>query len=139
MFCIKCVACGHFLIDEMARLTIGDRHPLGYILSALTRQATELGHQPLQLTSANIDDYLSESHAPSNFMEKLDLILLYILQHSKRAGDWVNIDFETDYPIAFSKDSNELEYMLKGLKEIGYLEVRGNASGSRSFGLTPKG
>ncbi len=133
MYYIQCKACGNFSIHHLAVMELGQGHSLGYILSALARRATELG-QLFEIMPDKLEAYLSESQAPGAFLEKIDLILLHILRHSERAGEWIIVNVENDYPIAFAKDPKEFDYMLHVASALlSYLEYGGNDNEKRKY------
>lgn len=92
------------------------------ILSAITRYRTENKLPVITFFSSNILQALDSFFVPRNSSQQLDLLLKYLSRKSTYKGEIVDIDIVLDYPIAFCKNYNELEFFLKQLESQGQIE-----------------
>lgn len=119
---INCRICGRYDISRTAFVAtdIIKRVP-GFLLSAAIREANSQDNKPF-LSTDNIDSIVTLAHRPSNPIEAIDKILLYIKKKNLGFHDTLSIDVETDYPIACAKDHAEFSYFLNNAIALGYLE-----------------
>ena len=94
-----------------------------YILSAISRRAWEYGGDPPLFTIENIENCLDERCLPHTLIDRIHLILEYLMRKSKRAGDSVEINVEQDYPIAYAKDPAEFDFMINSLVKSGFIKM----------------
>jgi len=94
-----------------------------YILSGVLREATEHGNR-IEISTTNINDILASASIPDGPFEAMDRILLYIKRHLSTVASYVQIT-TSDYPIAYAKNNQELDFYLEKLVGLGYLEYSG--------------
>lgn len=136
----KCEPCGEYKISLMAERTLQyspEYEKDKYILSALSREATENGRE-IVFTTENIQDYIDSAPIPDGPLEAIDRIILYVYRKSETAGSYISLKPE-DYPIAYAKNMDEFDFYKKKATEIGYLERDTTKDGSIDYRLTLKG
>lgn len=119
-----CPACGIFTLTDLARTFYVEKYERNkYILSAISRRAWEYGGEPPSFTTRNIESCLDERRLPDTLVDRIHLILEYLMKKSQRAGDSVKIHIEKDYPIAYAKDPAEFRFMLDSLDESNFITM----------------
>jgi len=124
-FNVKCETCGKFKIKkETVELEDGVKkyEYKKYILSGITRQRSDDGIET-EITNSNIKQLIDSASIPGDLLEAIDRVLFYIQGKTSDYSDKVKILYDTDYPIAFSKNRNEFQFILMRLVEIGYLHI----------------
>ena len=135
----KCEPCGEYKISLMAERTLQyspEYEKDKYILSALSREATENGRE-IVFTTENIQNYIDSAPIPDGPLEAIDRIILYVYRKSETADSYISLKPE-DHPIACAKNVDEFRFYIKKATEIGYLE-RDTKDGSIDYRLTLKG
>lgn len=133
----ECKTCGRFVAGWVLQQT-KESYSLDrrYLLSALTRTATEEG-RTLELTIDSARELLDSTARPSN--DEQDAIFLrYIARKETRRGDSVPVDHRTDYPLFFAKGSRELDEIASELVRAGFVQ-RTDASAVPHYRLTREG
>lgn len=115
----SCKVCGEVSITEEAAYmpNLSDR---AHLLSGYFRWAKERGSKPVLVTTKNVDELLDAS--PQNILEKVDKFLEYLGLKSDFYGQWVDIDWETDYPLAYAKNVQEFAHLLSYMNDRDYLQ-----------------
>jgi hypothetical protein len=54
----------------------------------------------------------------------MDRALLYLVNHQKRADEFVVIDFDRDYPLVYTRDGKEFQYLMEQLAKRGLTEAQ---------------
>jgi len=122
---VSCNRCGDYYIDallvEGGGPTDKERK---VILSGYTRWQKELSNPIPEINVENIEKIIEENKKHSD-EEKIDRLLLYYSRKYPSKGSYANYDYNLDYSITYSPDSNEFLYLLKDIayKKLGYLEV----------------
>jgi nucleoside 2-deoxyribosyltransferase len=118
---VRCPVCGYYAISDL--LVVANSIPDGqsYLLSALTRQANALGNC-LTLTTTNISELIASAPNFATPLENLNRALLLIKQRQIRADEYVVFNLNTDYPLFFARDRNEVDYFLNVLAKQGLIE-----------------
>ncbi len=118
---VDCRTCGSFVITGPA-LNALDKPNLPekrFMLSALTRMSSESGKR-LELTTENIDDFLSKANVPRTPFDVLDRLLLRVYERTKWITDDVLVQ-ETDYPLLYLRSPQELEGFVRHLASLAYI------------------
>ena len=115
----KCPRCGRFEISgtaEKVYINNPNYENEKYILSGITRYRTENELEPTVILS-NSFDYLKEVYyVPRNVSQKFNLLLRYLSKKSEYAGYKIEIKNDIDYPITFSKNVEEFNFIVEQLK-----------------------
>jgi hypothetical protein len=147
LFTVDCSLCGKYNITDVTIRVLGKRKDSLYIISGVTRNFYEL-HKGADgffvIKSEMIEDdskfqaeFLSKS--PKSVLEKVLLLLQYISRKTNYPGDDVFINLSQDYSVCFCKNSSELNFYLKHLKEIGDIKMGIAANGGHNTSLTAEG
>ena len=138
---ITCGTCGRYTVTDLfiAARQIDEKQEQRYLLSALTRQASDVGN-PLTLTTQNLKSLLESVPNLSSPLESINRALLLIMKRQTRADEPVDPNLGSDYPLVFAHDANEFLYFLEALRNQGLLEMPIVAHDSpRRVMLTPRG
>ena len=122
----KCDVCGNvYIIYEVIRFGLNRCTDVpGHIISGYTREITELGLKPRLIKYDNINSLLCEVKIPLTVSDRIDKILLYLENRSDLIGKLININFHKDYPIAYLKNFQELEFLFNQMELMGLIEKR---------------
>ncbi|MDQ3020870.1 MAG: hypothetical protein M3R36_09910 [Bacteroidota bacterium] len=123
-FKYKCPRCGWVYITREAALNLrnSEYKDKMSVLSGITRYRSEYDLEVILIGKDNIQEHLDSFFVPRNNSEQLDLLLKYISKQSSYKGEIVDIDIVSDFPIAFCKNYNELEFFLKQLESQGQID-----------------
>ncbi len=133
---IECVRCGTYDIDAIAILSMNSinsnvRDNL-YLLSAMTRLATENEQPTVRVSRETIGDYLEFQRQvanwgpiPSSVEDKGDAVLKYYAGKSKHPGAIVPYIYDGDCPVAFCRNSKEFKFYIDHLMELNLLKYHG--------------
>jgi hypothetical protein len=125
----RCDRCGTYIVDQIAAISLnsvssGVKGDL-YLLSGLTRQATENGQEPIRISRELVGDertfrsqIASLGSMPSSVEAKGDALLRYIARHSDYPGATVEFHADLDYPVAFCKNEEECSFYIEHLKHL---------------------
>lgn len=69
----------------------------------------------------------------------MDRALLHIGGQQEKADGFVTFSPTNDYPLVFTRDSQELMYILESIRERGLIELPPTTSGSLQYRLTSEG
>lgn len=133
----ECDRCGTFLFDPHSRLI-----PLGdHRLSGLTREQWEHFHRPLSIPydPREREELLRRAPDDKDVRDKAKRLLLALERKTARPGENVNCGRETDYPLAYARDYQELLYYLEHLSERGLVETVGEDRSAWTGRITPAG
>jgi len=115
---VECPRCGNYHVSEVLSQRVGSTQPVQYYLySGAIRELNEHSVIP------TIDDFstlLSQVRPPRNPLEQMDRILLSLQNTLDKAGA-IKTYIEDDYAIGYAKDNTEFAYLIRKMKEIGYL------------------
>ena len=120
---ITCPACGKYVISRtMAKLLEVNDDYKKYIrlLSGATRQMSEKDII-VKLTSTNFSEIIESISVPKNPIDAIDRILIHFQNKAETYDSIIQVN-ETDYPIAFSKNDMEFQYLLRNSVSLGYIE-----------------
>lgn len=123
-YVIDSPACGKYEVSERLAASVGIWDGLTdrlHILAAVARQYWEEGRR-LVLHYDNIETIPDSVVVPNDPLEQIDEIVKFAYKKTSHAGSGVVINYKTDYPIAFAKDSREFGWLLQQSKELGYLK-----------------
>lgn len=96
------------------------------LASGAIRQQTEAGSE---LFVRDIDELLAGVVPPVDPLEAIDRLLLYIYRHTGSAEEYVPLNLERDFPVAYATNSSEFRFLLTKSIELGYLEAEGDTDG----------
>ncbi|MBI2165693.1 MAG: hypothetical protein HYU29_04750 [Chloroflexi bacterium] len=121
---VKCPACGTYDIDDMIAADLQDLsgkwHDKRYLLSALTRRATEKRQR--RTISYQLFDSIAPPEGPQ---EILDRVLLYISERASSFSSPVRLNPDTDYPIAVARNPQDFASVISDAINLGMLEQSG--------------
>ncbi len=105
----QCPVCGRVTLAEDAAMalhygSIESKH----LLSGFTRERTELGLNPIDITARDIEEIGKSTNVPRNVSEKLDRLMQYLERKSEYPGKYVGLVSQRDYPIAYARNFEEL-------------------------------
>ena len=113
IYIINCKICGKYKVTNFILTHAIDTHKFKkYILSGITRQFSEDG-QCITIDDENLQQIVDSFSIPDSPFEKMDRILLYIQKKASNAGSYVTINPDFDYPIAFAKKKDEMDYYIE--------------------------
>lgn len=145
---VNCRICGIFGISSQLHIStvgtptileyIGGKYKgKEYILSGVTRNAHEKGDKEI-ITQENIVELIDSASIPEGHFEIIDKILLHIYNKSTSADEYILIA-TYDYPLFYTKKSEELMYYVKQAKTMGFIEHGDSSDLFQSYRLTPQG
>ncbi len=124
-FRISCERCGTYIISEEAESFLMNNSEIGgqkYILSGYTRNAT-LTKKSAEISTSNINDIIGSAKIPSDPLEAIDTLVLYLYHEStKKTPDSFIPLTQNDYPLIYSKNLNEFNFYIRKAIELGYIE-----------------
>jgi hypothetical protein len=124
-FDYTCPRCGRFKItyEAICNLRSVDERKRA-LLSAILRERFLLDLAPVTLTTENIED-LSSGVIPSSVPEKVDRFLLNFSRIKASPGQFIELDWDKDYPLAYCQNKGELYFFRDILQKEGLIEKRG--------------
>jgi hypothetical protein len=115
---IKCALCGEYRLSERLAQDLHYALPDSYIYSAIIREHYEQG---IILWIENLEELKNSVVIPKNPLDAIDRILLYHMNKINSADQYIQFK-ETDYPIAYAKNSEEYGYLFVNAVKLGYIE-----------------
>ncbi|MBP7527332.1 MAG: hypothetical protein KA801_05380 [Syntrophorhabdaceae bacterium] len=117
----KCAVCGPFTISTTAEAMMRNEKPLPQ-LSAWVREHEEHGRIAPIITSDTIKKTLESlpRHSP---LDKQLLLLRAIERRTKYPGFQVKFNEDSDYPLAWANNGNELRYLFNSLEERNFVRL----------------
>lgn len=120
---VNCSPCGNYYITREAiddmKGEIGHKK---YLLQGLTREASEEG-TPLFISSRELKNLVSEAvNKKPSPLDAIDIVLRYISKKIAGPLDQANVNPAVDYPLIFTNNRDELQWVLNKLHELGYIE-----------------
>ena len=106
------------------------------ILSGFTRWENELGRPTPEITNENYEGIISNNKNYSD-EEKIDKLLLFYSKKYPDKGTSANYDFNLDYPVTYSKNSDEFIYLLQKVADESLRLIKVMARGV--FQILPEG
>jgi len=105
IYLVNCATCGKYKIslEELLNLKSSFESEK-YIISGVARQFSEDGNYISIIDENSIKQIIDSASIPDSPLEKMDLILLYIAKKISYDGEFIKINSNYDYPIAFSKN-----------------------------------
>jgi nucleoside 2-deoxyribosyltransferase len=106
----ECPVCGRFIFTPEAAHALGTPaiKPKRYLLSAVTRRASDHRAPPVELLSTTLEDFLASAPKPRTPYDVLDPLLLAIHAATTDVSGYAAIPYD-DYPL----------YVLRGVKQLG--------------------
>lgn len=144
-----CPICGRYLAGlghanvSISSLT-NDRN---WILSGIIRQWSERSENEgryYDLMVKNVKEIVDFANVPKMPMDKVDKLLTYLLGKSDVFGKQLLIHPDSQYPLCFAKNSNEMEALVELAESTGYIRLARGIDIAESqirmqFELAPKG
>lgn len=90
------------------------------MLSAFTRERTELGLDPIAITTSNARDLVAHLSRSSRVADKLDRLIIHLQRKSKYAGNHVQVVAKDDYPTAHAENQLEMKFLIEQLGALGW-------------------
>jgi hypothetical protein len=134
---ISCKRCGNYYIDGLLAACGEPKNEEDRaILSGFTRWQKELDNPIPEITTENIDKIIQDNRDFSD-QEKVDKLLLYYSRKHPNKGSYANYDYNLDYAISYSKNSDEFIYLLQKVadKSLGLIKVEARGV----FQILPEG
>jgi hypothetical protein len=153
---IRCRRCGDYEIVGEAVIAIEQRND-AHLLSGLTREMTDRQaiqqssqkeqRQPLQIVTGldpkELDAIVAQAPGDLDIATKVRKLLAAISRRSRHPGDMVQIAGDTDFPLAFARNSEELHYIIGYAIDMDWITDDARTfrtrNGDTSCCLTPKG
>jgi hypothetical protein len=99
-------------------------------LAGLTRESTELNREPYLITLENLDDLLAL--VPRRIPDRALRLLAAVSRRTKFFGQSIDLQRETDIPLAYAGNSDEFRHFVNHLHDAGLIE-RGSWSSGPSI------
>ncbi|MBI3600445.1 MAG: hypothetical protein HY097_07370 [Nitrospinae bacterium] len=115
-----CGICGAFLIAVPAEETLKNKS-CDYKLSAWIREHHEFKREPPKITTYILEDVL-KNFPDHKVSEKQTLLMRAIERRTDYPGAEVRIN-DQDYPLAWAKNYEELKFIIRSLKERGFIYI----------------
>jgi hypothetical protein len=121
---VSCPQCDDFGITYRAEVNLGSPRDTTnrQILSAICRYHAELG-EPLTITEAVLEDYLTMVPPRSTPLDALDKLLIYIGEKQVGLSEWTLL-MNGRFPIQVTRNSKDYEYLKQVLVKRDLLESR---------------
>lgn len=158
---IKCPTCGDIFVNQRFlsfyvnhdKLQLSDEHrnPLGdkeneKAKSALrhyykmhTLKNTNNSNKAIVLSTSNYQEIINSVNYPKSLLAKIDLVLEYLYSKTFSFGESVCINLNTDYPLFFCEDNNELSAILTYLEEEALINYEPYCGEFQSVKITAEG
>ncbi len=140
----NCSRCGTFIISyEM--MTYRDKletlHTNADKLSGLTRLLAETGGTPIKFLTTTIGQILEDSLIPerTDILKKAELLLTAIKRKTNIFGTIVELQGDTDFPLAFAANYQELRAILELLENAGDILISTEDNTDIYVKITAKG
>ncbi|MEK6279171.1 MAG: hypothetical protein AABN95_02350 [Acidobacteriota bacterium] len=131
---VQCRICGPYRLREQAGMYILTAYvPDRHLLSGAVRERNEKG---FDVVIDSFDTLRTLVIPPRGPIERMDRILLYVLQKMETDDAGVLLSPPYDYSIAYSKNPTEFKFLIDRAIDMGYLEL---AYGEAEYRLTAKG
>lgn len=137
IYYVECNNCGNYHIkrnafEDLPALLNRRYNDKKHLISGFLREMTELNLSPEVITNDNFENLFMNSKIPKTLMEKMDKLLSYIYRKTEILNQEIIIDItKPQSAIGYAKNMHELESMIYGLSELGYLKVEGRGMGGR--------
>jgi len=133
-----CKRCGHVMISRELYLEI---HKFEYdekrhLLSGVARYWKDNKLTPIPMMRYNVDELIQLYFVPHTVSQRVATLINFFGKFSDFAGEDINFQVFFDYPIAFCKNHQEFDYLLKYLESNGVIE---RISEGSSYALTVYG
>jgi len=143
---VECRRCGEFemVVSAYAISKYIDEEKR-YLLSGVTRRTYESSNQRFLITQKMItdDDVFDaeiRSIAPRGVADKANLLILYLAKQSEQQPSKVAVmEPLWDYPVAFCRNKEELDFYINHLVELGLVKHIQNTARSYGLKITFKG
>ncbi|MBL9083278.1 MAG: hypothetical protein JNK76_15800 [Planctomycetales bacterium] len=136
----ECQRCGDFDVDQLSGNTLY-YHEQAHRFSGFTREETESDKDPVRLRQKNFNIILQQLPEDDDLETKCLKLLLHVLRKSAHLGAVVNLRGLLDYPITYSRNVDEFEFIVDEVVARGLLRTVGTAAemGAHSVVLTTAG
>jgi len=133
----SCRRCGDYYMDSFL-VDLGEptKNEDRTILSGFTRWENELKKPTPEILNENYEDIIDSNKNYSD-EEKVDKMLSYYSKKYPNKGGYPKFDFNLDYPISFSKNSDEFIYLLQKVADESFGFIKTKASDT--FQILPEG
>lgn len=115
----QCAVCGPFTISRKAEINSMNMD-IDHRMSAWIRNHETKRSVMPRITVETLDEVL-ENLPKYSALEKQTLLLRAIELQTDYPGDKLAINVNTDYPLAWAQNSDEMDYLLKALIDRGFL------------------
>ena len=120
---INCDVCSEYHITDSATFTINSvLRERKYLLSGVIREKKLLNPKSLMTITPENMEQLTNSLPTSLVTEKIDRLLLNFEKMCLHVGDNLVLKIETDYPLAYAKNSIEFDFYIDYLLDTGLLK-----------------
>lgn len=113
---VKCSICGDYIISKDAIVAMHPNQPNKHILSGLSRRSN-IKETKLFISSENFEELINSTPVPSDPIEMINLILLYMYQNAKSLAQPIEL-LPSDYPIVYAKNAEDFTYLLNRAIEL---------------------
>lgn len=124
-FDISCQRCGNYRINRTISRTDLSKYGPVHLLSGTIRNRYQEGEQ-LDISERTIKELLDSSAVPKDPIESIDLLLMHIFRKAGKAGEFVRLVQNTDYPLLYAEDPAEFWYYVEKAHELKFIEPAPN-------------
>lgn len=117
----KCPICGPYSITETAEVELKN-NLVNYRLSAWICERQESKKEPPKITTYLLDDVLK--NLPDYKVSEKQTLLLRAIEHKTDYPGAEVLMNEKDYPLAWTKNFEELKFIIRALSERGFIYTR---------------
>lgn len=127
-----CKCCGNYLIsqDFIDLVVPQDKIPIHQVIGVLRNLTIqrELFGDNKYYPIIDYKDVISSFPIPKSPIEKVNLLLVYLFNHQISFADYIKINEDFDYPLAFAFDKKEFTYLIKYAYEDELIEFKGSGN-----------
>jgi len=137
---IECDICGRYISSSFEDLGLNNMPAEEKaMLTAYTRELFEYNSPEPELdvlAEQNQIDVIIQSYKKKSINDKLENLIRFIAKHTNYYGEKVNIDFRKDFPITYSKATNEIRNIYYLCRKLNFIEFEGIHSDEQQASLT---
>lgn len=137
MTCYICTICGEFIADALY-CAVKSSSP-NHLLSGVAREHWVQHSRPLRISNTNCKDILKLAPKENDVIERSFRLLRTLSAKAVPPEQMLTVQHKEDFPYAYCKTPENLDYFLVYLVSQGLLEKQGACSGGWYGRITPEG
>lgn len=140
---IECDRCGRYISSSFENLgfrTMSDEEKA--MLTAYTRELFEYNSPAPELdvlAAQNQIDVIVQSYKKKSINDKLENLIRFLAKQTSYFGEEINIDFRKDFPITYSKTTDEIENIFFLCRDLNLIKIQGIQGPEQPAKLTLRG